>query len=153
MIITCFFPLSGVRESSLGKLLYFFRPRGRHTWTHCAFLHSQKKDNNNLKTKNNQNCQKIELYGSPTTKEIKQKRSYRPVGGVETGSLKERTHSKAAAGRLGQARRWLMDRARWQLADQVVPHLCADKLGGTLGSETDHAAQGSCGEVKPQISD
>ena len=40
----------------------------------------------NLKTKNNQNYQKIELYGSPTTKELKKKHSSRPVGGTETGS-------------------------------------------------------------------
>ena len=39
-----------------------------------------------LKTKNNQNCQKIELYGSLTTKELKNKHSSRPEGGVETGS-------------------------------------------------------------------
>ena len=36
--------------------------------------------------KNNQNCQKIKLYGSPTIKELKKKHSSRPVGGVETGS-------------------------------------------------------------------
>ena len=30
----------------------------------------------NLKTKNNQNCQKIKLYGSPTTKELKKKHSF-----------------------------------------------------------------------------
>ena len=30
----------------------------------------------NLKTKNNQNYQKIELYGSPTTKELKKKHSF-----------------------------------------------------------------------------
>ena len=40
----------------------------------------------NLKTKNNQNCQKIELYGSPTTKELKKKHLSRLVGGEETGS-------------------------------------------------------------------
>ena len=40
----------------------------------------------NLKTKTNQNCQKIKLYGSPTTKELKKKHSSRPVGGVEMGS-------------------------------------------------------------------
>ena len=38
------------------------------------------------KTTNNQNCQKIELYGNPTTKELKKKHSHTPVGGVETGS-------------------------------------------------------------------
>ena len=46
----------------------------------------------------------------------------------------ERTRGKA----------WLVDRARRLLAEWVVPHLCADKLGVTtgeqqLGSKTDHA--------------
>ena len=41
----------------------------------------------NLKTKNNQNCQKIKLYRSLTTKELKKKHSSRPVGGEETGNL------------------------------------------------------------------
>ena len=36
--------------------------------------------------KNNQNCQKIKLYGSLTTKELEKKHSSRLVGGVETGS-------------------------------------------------------------------
>ena len=40
----------------------------------------------NFKTKNNQNCQKIKLYRSPTTKELKKKHSSRLVGGVEMGS-------------------------------------------------------------------
>ena len=40
----------------------------------------------NLKTKHNPNCQKIRLYASPTTKELKKKHSSRPVGGSETGS-------------------------------------------------------------------
>ena len=46
----------------------------------------------NLKTENNQNCQKIELYGSPTTKELKKKHLLKLVGGVET------THGQAKAG-------------------------------------------------------
>ena len=58
----------------------------------------------NLKTKSNQNCQKIELYGSPTTKELKKKHSSRLVGGVETSSQD------------GE------DITRWQLVDQVAPH-------------------------------
>ena len=33
--------------------------------------------------------------------------------------------------------------ARQWLADQVVPHLHADKLGGTTGEETNLATQGS----------
>ena len=40
----------------------------------------------NLKTKNNQNCQKIELYGSPKTKELKKKHLFRLAGWVEIGS-------------------------------------------------------------------
>ena len=50
--------------------------------TSCL-LYNQKNNDNNLKTKNNQNWQQIELYGSPTTKEIK-KHSSRPVGGAES---------------------------------------------------------------------
>ena len=40
----------------------------------------------NLKIKNNQNCQKIELYGSLTTKELKKKHLSRQVGGAEMGN-------------------------------------------------------------------
>ena len=44
------------------------------------------KDNNKFKNKkNNQNYQKIKLYGSPTTKKLK-KQSSRLVGGEEMGS-------------------------------------------------------------------
>ena len=47
-------------------------------------LHTTKRrTTTNLKTKNNQNCHKIKLYGSPTTKELKKKHSSRVV---ETGS-------------------------------------------------------------------
>ena len=62
-------------------------------------MYNQKKDNNKFKNKkNNQNCQKIELYGSPTTKELKKKHSSKTVGGVETHSQVERTDRKAVAG-------------------------------------------------------
>ena len=61
-------------------------------------MHNQKNDNNNLKTKNNQNRQKIELYGSPTIKEIKKKHSSRLVGGTEMGSRVERSCGKVVAG-------------------------------------------------------
>ena len=50
----------------------------------------------NLKTKNNQHCLKIELYGSPTTKELKRKHSSRLVGGAEMGSRVERTNNGRA---------------------------------------------------------
>ena len=79
---------------------------------------TKRRTTTNLKTKNNQNSQKIEVYGSPTTKELKKKHSFRPVGGVEMGSWggedlgKEggwRTKSsKTAAGGPGQV---LADRA------------------------------------------
>ena len=63
-----------------------FWTRWRHSWTHFASSHDQKKDNNKFKNKNNQNCQTVELYGSPTTKELKKKHSSRPVGRAEIGS-------------------------------------------------------------------
>ena len=50
----------------------------------------------NLKTKNNQNCQKIELYESVTTKELKKKHSSRLVGGVEIGNWGGNDDGKAA---------------------------------------------------------
>ena len=43
--------------------------------------HTTKRRTTNLKTKNSQNCQKIELYESLTTKELKKKYSSRLVGG------------------------------------------------------------------------
>ena len=85
-------------------------------------MHNQKKGNNKFKNKkNNQNCQKIELYGSPTTKELK-KHSSRQVGRAETGSGAERMRGEVAAGGPGWARWWL-----------VVPHLRVDKMGGITG--------------------
>ena len=67
----------------------------------------------------------MELYGSPTTKELKKKHSSRLVGGAETGSQAERTRGKAATGGPG----WV----RQRLADWVVPNSHADKPGGTTG--------------------
>ena len=49
-------------------------------------LTQPKEKTTNFKTKNNQNCQKIELCGSPTTKELKKKHSSRLGEGIETGS-------------------------------------------------------------------
>ena len=71
---------------------------GRNTLHPCI----TKRRITNLKTKNNQNCQNIKLYGTPTTKELK-KYSLRLVGGVEIGSRAERTHGKEAdcSGRVG----------------------------------------------------
>ena len=47
---------------------------------------TKRRTTTNLKTKTNQNCQKIKLYGSLTTKELKKKHSSRPVGGAEMGN-------------------------------------------------------------------
>ena len=57
---------------------------------------TKRRTTTNLKMKNNQNCQKIKLYGNPTSKELKKKHSCRLEGGVETG--------KVAAGRQGGLR-------------------------------------------------
>ena len=56
---------------------------GRNTSLPCT---TKRRKTTNLKTKNNQNCQKIKLHGSPKTKELKKKHSSSLVGGVETGS-------------------------------------------------------------------
>ena len=71
---------------------------GRHTVPPHT---TKRRTTTNLKTTNNQNLQKIELYGSPTTKELKKKHSPRPVGGAEMGSRAERMHGESAAGRVG----------------------------------------------------
>ena len=68
---------------------------GRYTLPPCT---TKRRTRTNLKIKNNQNCQKIQLYGSPTTKELKKKHSSELVGKVEMGSWMERTCGKAAAG-------------------------------------------------------
>ena len=64
-------------------------------------MHKQNKDNNQFKkTINDKKCQKIKLHGTLTTKELK-KHSSNLVGGEETGSGAERTHSKVVAGAPG----------------------------------------------------
>ena len=83
---------------------------GRHTLPPCTA--KRRMTTTNLKTKTNQNCQKIELYGSLTTKELKKEQSSRPVGGVETGSLGGEDSGKAVAGGLERARRWLAGRGK-----------------------------------------
>ena len=102
-----------------------FWPRWRYRYIHFASSHNQKKDKK-FKTINNQNFQKIELYGSPTTKELKKKHSFRLVGGAEMGSW----------GRRGQV-------VRGRLEDRVVPHLLKINWEKQVGRETDHATQGS----------
>ena len=59
------------------------------------------------------------------------------------GSGEEKTCVKGVAGGLGQAGWWLVNLARWWLADYMDPHLSADKPGGTSRRETDCTTQGS----------
>ena len=80
----------------------------------------------NLKTKNNQNCQKIELCGSLKTKELKKKHSPRLVEEAETGSWGTEDPQQGGG--------WW---TRWS-------HICVwVNQEEQLGSETDCATQGS----------
>ena len=91
----------------------------------------------NLKTKTNQKCQKIELYESLITKELKKKHSARLVGVAEMGSL--------GGEDAGQGCGWSTRQAL------AVPHLHADKLGGTTGEQDRPRNPGiQCREIKPQ---
>ena len=85
-----------------------------------------KRRTTNLKTKNNQNCLRIELYGSPTTKKLKKKHSFRPVGGVEMGSWGRKDALQGG----GWWTRWSHIYVRINWKEQ-------------LGSETHYATQGS----------
>ena len=67
-------------------------------------LLTQRRTRTNLKTKNNQNCQKIKLYGSLTNKELKKKHSLRPIEGRRWADRAERTQGKAIAGGPGGSR-------------------------------------------------
>ena len=85
----------------------------------------------NLKTNNSDNCQKIELYGSLTTKELKKKHSFRLVGGAETGS---------------QGGKDVWQGGSWQTGrSHISMKINPEKQ---LGSKTDHAAQGSSMQKK-----
>ena len=95
---------------------------------------SKRRTTTNLKKKNNQNFQKIELYGSPTTKELKKTHSSRPVGGAEMSSW--------GAENMQQEGGW---------RTRVVPHLHADKPGGTTEEQDrPHNPGFQREEIKPQ---
>ena len=91
-------------------------------------LAQPKKKTTHLNTKNNQNCQKIEVYGSLTTKELNKKHSSRLVGGAETGSQGGEDVGQGSS-------HWWTGQARWWLVHQIVPYSRADKLGGTTGEQ------------------
>ena len=81
----------------------------------------------NLKTKTNQNHQKIKLYRSLTTEELQKKHSSRLVGGAEMSSQDGEDSWQGG----GWRTRW----AKWQLVEWAVPPVCADKLGGSTGEQ------------------
>ena len=87
---------------------------------------TKRRTTTNLKTKINQNFQKIKLSGSPTTEELKKKHSSGLVGRAEMGS-RDREDSQ-------QGRGW---QTRWS---DIRVQISQEK---ELGSETDHATQGS----------
>ena len=90
---------------------------------------TKRRTTTNLKRKNNQNCQKIKLYRSPTTKELKKKKSYTPAGGAEKGS---RGGEESQQGGDWQS--------RWS-------HICRQiNREEQLGNERDCTTQGSSAE-------
>ena len=114
--------------------------------------HTTKRRKTNFKTKNNKKFQKIELCGSLTIKDLKKKHSPRLVGGVEMDSQGGENFWQGSGWRFGVVRQWLVNLARWPLADQAVPHLHVDKPGGTTG-ETGGSPYNTgfrLGEIKPQ---
>ena len=58
--------------------------------TLCLLAQPQRELQLYLKTNNNQNCQKIKLYGSLTTKDLKKPHSPRRAGGAESQRWAER---------------------------------------------------------------
>ena len=90
---------------------------------------TKRRTTTNLKTKNNQNYQKIELYGSPTTKELNKKFSSRLVGGAKMGS---------------QGREDMWQGGSWQTKQSHIRMQINQEE--KLGSKTDHTTQGSSAE-------
>ena len=64
----------------------------------CLFAQLQKKLQLDLKTNITHNHQKIKLYGSPTTKDLKKPRSYRWLGEAEMQREVERHREHRAMG-------------------------------------------------------
>ena len=86
-----------------------------------------------LKTKTNQNCLKIELYGSLITK------------------VKEETFIQTGRRSRDKKPGWRKLIASWWLEDWAVPHLPADKPGGTTGErERPGNPDSQCRGEKPQ---
>ena len=106
--------MSSVQDGGIGdgETLHFLTQQKRRITT-------------NLNTKNNQNCQKIKLHGTSTTKEIK-KYSSRLVGGAQTGRWGGEDSQQGGG--------W------WTRKSHICVWIGREDQ---LGSETDHATQGS----------
>ena len=106
---------------------------------------TKRRKTTNLKTKNNQNCQKIELYGSPTTKELKKKHSSRLVGGAEIGSRGEEASQQGCSWQNGQSHNcvWITRKDNWGARQTMQPRFPA---GGNKASKPQAIKTcGSCG--------
>ena len=105
-----------------------------------ANLKKKQKNKQTNKKNPHQNCQKIELDGSLTTKELKL-------------FIQTRRRSRDGQQRWKGlvAKQWLVDQARWQLVEQVVLRFHAIIQEEQLGSKTNHANPGlQHGQIKPQ---
>ena len=96
---------------------------GRQALLPCT---TKRRITNDLKLENNQNCQKIKLYGSLRTSEYGVKETF-----IQTG----RRGRDGKPGWTGLVTR--------QQAEQDIPHSHAGKLGRTTGDETDCSTQGA----------
>ena len=84
-------------------------------------MHNQKKDNTQFKKKEQPELPENETAWKSDNQGVKDETF------IQTGR-----RGRKLAWR-GCETRWQIVWARWGLADQVVPHLCVDKLGGTIG--------------------
>ena len=87
--------------------------------THIVPPHTTKRTATNLKTKKPPELPENQTVWKSDNQGVKET-FIQLVGGVEMGSWSERTCCKVA---------------RWQLVEWEVPHLRADKLGGTTGEQ------------------
>ena len=90
---------------------------------------TRRRTTTNLKTNNNQNCQKIKLYRSPTTKELKKKHSSRPVGGVETGGSGGEDSWQVCGWQTGQSH--IQVQINWE--EQLGSETDCGTLGSSVG--------------------
>ena len=109
-----------------------FWPIWRYGYTHFASSRNQKKDNNKIKNKNKQNQQNRTVWKSDN-QGVKEDTFIQTGRRGRDEQPSQEDSSKVAAGGPGWARRQLVDCARDGLAELVVPHLHADKLGGPTG--------------------